>query len=99
VCDGRDDCGDNSDEENCFLDCTLDHKHFRCTDNDTCLPLEKVCNGVNDCIDGSDEGGLCTSANCSTISCPGECHNLPNGPTCICATGFRYDRDLKKCVV
>ena len=36
VCDGREDCGDASDEANCDADCW--NTEFRCADN-TCVPF------------------------------------------------------------
>ena len=40
------------------LFCAANHKcilgEFRCSDN-TCIPRDRMCNGVQDCVDGADE--------------------------------------------
>ncbi|VEN44848.1 unnamed protein product [Callosobruchus maculatus] len=53
-CDGRDDCGDNSDEQHCDLYLCKEPSFFRCR-NSRCIPKALVCNDENDCIDYSDE--------------------------------------------
>ena len=53
ICDGLDDCGDNSDEENCEHACG-EHE-FKCKKTGKCILDAWKCDGDADCSDGSDE--------------------------------------------
>ncbi|XP_031711305.1 low-density lipoprotein receptor-related protein 2-like [Anarrhichthys ocellatus] len=54
LCDGRKDCPDGFDEENCVKICPSKND-FRCKDSRSCVSKSLVCDGRSHCYDGSDE--------------------------------------------
>ena len=60
ICDGDDDCGDNSDESKCS-NTTCDVKEMKCAASGRCIPLRWRCDGDDDCGDLSDEADNCTT--------------------------------------
>nr|CAA03855.1 lipophorin receptor [Locusta migratoria] len=80
MCEGEDDCGDNSDETNAVCketrECT--DQEFRCN-NGRCIPSHWQCDNEKDCADGSDEiPQVCQQKKCASdeFTCrtaPGEC--------------------------
>ncbi|XP_055841442.1 sortilin-related receptor-like [Episyrphus balteatus] len=78
TCDGEDDCGDNSDEQNCSKRDFVHRKTcppnmFTCESDGKCIPEYKVCDYENDCEDGYDE------KNCPIQDCDASDFQCENG--------------------
>ncbi|CAL4063669.1 unnamed protein product, partial [Meganyctiphanes norvegica] len=83
VCDGDNDCQDNSDESGCGnITCASDH--FQCT-NGGCIPTHLMCDQENDCGDNSDE------TDCGNVTCDSSNFQCTNG-RCI-PIHFMCDRE------
>ncbi|CAB3367800.1 Hypothetical predicted protein [Cloeon dipterum] len=78
VCDGEDDCLDNSDEEQNCTKPTCPSDEFQCTSG-RCIPMSFKCDSENDCGDFSDETG------CKNVTCSSSQFQCDNG-RCVPAT-------------
>lgn len=65
VCDGEDDCLDNSDENQNCTKPTCSADEFQCTSG-RCIPNSFRCDSDNDCGDSSDETG-CVNVTCDAF--------------------------------
>ncbi|XP_031154061.1 low-density lipoprotein receptor-related protein 2-like isoform X3 [Sander lucioperca] len=85
-CDGRKDCPDGFDEENCVTKCPS-KTDFRCKDRRSCVSKTLVCDGRYHCHDGSDE------VDCLSIASPAARTNV------LCRMGSKPCIDGKECVL
>lgn len=72
VCDGDDDCLDNSDENQNCTKPTCSTDEFQCTSG-RCIPNSFRCDSDNDCGDSSDETG------CVNVTCEASQFTCDNG--------------------
>lgn len=111
MCDGFDNCGDGSDENNMTL-CAARIKpcnretEYQCA-NKKCIEKSKVCDFADDCGDSSDELGCHRNSICTVENrggCEQMCMNITDtksnqkGYICTCTAGFIISsKNKKKC--
>ncbi|XP_034752534.1 low-density lipoprotein receptor-related protein 2-like isoform X1 [Etheostoma cragini] len=86
-CNGRKDCPDGFDEENCVKKCPSKND-FRCKDRRSCVSNGLVCDGRSHCNDGSDE------VDCKSVALPAVQANVLK-----CRLGSRLCQDGAECVL
>ncbi|XP_067886518.1 low-density lipoprotein receptor-related protein 2-like isoform X2 [Heterodontus francisci] len=95
MCNGINECGDNSDEEFC-----AEHKEtcveYECSNK--CISKHKICDGISDCMDGTDEPETCgkkcwdNNGGCSSL-----CEEAIWGVHCTCPIGMILQPGGKNC--
>ncbi|XP_060809746.1 basement membrane-specific heparan sulfate proteoglycan core protein isoform X4 [Amyelois transitella] len=84
ICDGKQDCGDGSDEHSCGSpqSGSCQPNQFRCANN-RCILKTWVCDSENDCDDFSDEDPLQCGAQNATLGCSAVEFPCQSGGFCI----------------
>ena len=94
MCNKKDECGDESDEEFCGDNCGGWDELFQCKDGQECVPATYKCEGQGDCDDNSDEDKELCKNNCGDNPGLFQCDNgkcMWNEYTCDGRTGDGYE--------
>ncbi|KAM5275816.1 low-density lipoprotein receptor-related protein 2-like isoform 3-T4 [Hipposideros larvatus] len=81
LCNGRRDCQDGSDEENCSQFCNRPGV-FQCLDGSKCIEEKYHCDGVQQCLDGSDEWDCWKPIEDCSLRCDNKTRCIPKSWLC-----------------
>ncbi|XP_077000319.1 uncharacterized protein LOC143669622 [Tamandua tetradactyla] len=97
LCNGRRDCQDGSDEENCSHFCNRPGV-FQCLDGNKCIEEKYHCDGVQQCLDGSDELDCWKPIEDCALRCDNKTRCIPKSWLCDGIPDCSDKKDEQGCV-
>uniref|UniRef100_A0A8D1T6B6 EGF-like domain-containing protein n=1 Tax=Sus scrofa TaxID=9823 RepID=A0A8D1T6B6_PIG len=97
LCDGKRDCEDGSDEENCSYFCNKPGI-FQCLDGNKCIEVKYHCDGTPQCLDGSDELDCWKPVEDCSLHCDNSSRCVPKSWLCDGKPDCSDKKDEQGCI-